>query len=49
MLKLGGKVIQIHRNNAENESRLLSISTNPNLPVALRKSKAFGAVVDKLE
>lgn len=41
MLKLGGKVIQIHRNNAENESRLLSISTNPNLPVALRKSKAF--------
>lgn len=40
MLKLGGKVIEIQNENSLN-SKLYSVSTNPNLPLVLRKQKAF--------
>lgn len=40
MLKLGGKVIEIQNEYGIN-SRLYSVSTNPNLPLVLRKQKAF--------
>jgi len=41
MLKLGGKVIEIHAENAGSVSRLYSVSTNANLPTVLRADKAY--------
>lgn len=40
MLKLGGKVIEIHSSNAA-MSTLFSISTNKQLPMVLRQSRAY--------
>lgn len=40
MIKLGGRVIQIHETNPH-EGKLFALSTNANLPTVLRGNKAF--------
>lgn len=40
MIKLGGKVIQVHELTSE-KAKLFSLSSNPNLPQVLRSDKAF--------
>jgi His-Xaa-Ser system radical SAM maturase HxsC len=40
MMKLGGKVIEIHSENKE-KNLLFSVSTNKNLPLSIRSKKAF--------
>lgn len=40
MIKLGGKVIQVHELNSH-QAKLFALSSNPNLPSILRSEKAF--------
>lgn len=41
MLKLGGKVIEIHAENTASASKLYQVSTNEKIPSALRTDKAY--------
>lgn len=41
MLKLGGKVIEIHEEKAVSASKIYSVSTNQNLPHVLRSGRAY--------